>query len=81
MYTYPMDCKIYNNASFVKYTILSIIPTNIHEVIMLNVSKYWACNDCVPDIESHVFSTSMGLRWIVNYSFYHIYFSSICLQI
>ena len=44
MYTYPMDCKIYNNASFVKYTILSIIPTNIHEVIMLNVSKYWACN-------------------------------------
>ena len=44
MYTYPMDCKIHNNASFVKYTILSIIPTNIHEVIMLNVSKYWACN-------------------------------------
>ena len=26
------------------YTILSIIPSNIHEVIMLNVSKYWACN-------------------------------------
>ena len=44
MYTYPMDCKIYNNAAFVKYTILSIIPTNIHKVIMLNVSKYWACN-------------------------------------
>ena len=56
MYTYPMDCKIHN-ASFVKYTILSIIPSNIHEVIMLNVSKYWACN-IVRNNESHVCSTS-----------------------
>ena len=56
MYTYPMDCKIHN-ASFVKYTILSIIRSNIHEVIMLNVSKYWACN-IVPNNESHVCSTS-----------------------
>ena len=54
MYTYPMDCKIHN-ASFVKNTILSIIPSNIHEVIMLNVSKYWACN-IVRNNESHVCS-------------------------